>query len=39
LELSPDDKAAAEALAELSPMDESAPPPEGGGFLKRIFRR
>ena len=40
LELKPEDKAAAEALAELAP-EQGEPPPEdgGGGFLKKIFRR
>jgi TolA-binding protein len=37
LELQPDHKDAAEALAELGPKE--GPSHEGGGFLKKIFRR
>jgi curved DNA-binding protein CbpA len=39
LELRPDDKDAAEALGELGPKEDASPPDEGGGFLKKIFRR
>jgi tetratricopeptide (TPR) repeat protein len=40
LELKPEDKEAAEALAGLGTQKEEPPPaPEGGGFLKKIFRR
>jgi curved DNA-binding protein CbpA len=39
LELRPDDNKAAEALAELDPQAEAPPPEDGGGFLKKIFRR
>ncbi len=40
LELKPDDKEAAEALAELdTKKEEPRPPDKGGGFLKKIFRR
>ncbi|MEE8218394.1 MAG: DUF4388 domain-containing protein [Vicinamibacteria bacterium] len=40
LDLKPDDKEAAEALAELDAKKEEPPPPDkGGGFLKKIFRR
>jgi tetratricopeptide (TPR) repeat protein len=38
-ELKPDDALAAEALARIGTPDESPPPEEGGGFLRRIFRR
>jgi curved DNA-binding protein CbpA len=40
LELKPEDKEAAEALAELDTKKEEPPPEDGGGgFLKKIFRR
>jgi curved DNA-binding protein CbpA len=39
LELRPDDKEAAEVLAELDPEAELPPSDEPGGFLKKIFRR
>ncbi len=39
LELRPGDTDAAEALAELGPKEEAPPADEGGGFLKKIFRR
>jgi tetratricopeptide (TPR) repeat protein len=38
-ELRPDDARAAEALARIGTSNESPPSEEGGGFLKRIFRR
>ena len=41
LDLKPDDKEAAQALAELDAKKEEPPPPpdKGGGFFKKIFRR
>jgi curved DNA-binding protein CbpA len=39
LELRPDDQEAAEALAHLGPKEKAPSPEEGGGLLKRIFRR
>jgi curved DNA-binding protein CbpA len=39
LELQPDHKDAAEALAELGPKEKPPTPDKGGGFLKKIFRR
>jgi len=39
LELTPDDTSAAEALARIAPREEPTPPEEGGGFLRKIFRR
>jgi tetratricopeptide (TPR) repeat protein len=39
LELQPDHKEAAEALAELGPKEKPPSPDEGGGFFKRIFGR
>jgi tetratricopeptide (TPR) repeat protein len=39
LELRPDDAEAAEALAELGPKEKPPPSDEGGGLLKKIFRR
>jgi tetratricopeptide (TPR) repeat protein len=38
-ELKPDDAEAAEALLRIGTGNESPPSEEGGGFLKRIFRR
>ena len=38
LELKPDDTQAAEALARIDTTNES-PPEEGGGFLRKMFRR
>jgi tetratricopeptide (TPR) repeat protein len=39
LELTPDDTRAAEALARIGTADEPTPPEEGGGFLRKMFRR
>jgi tetratricopeptide (TPR) repeat protein len=39
LELQPDHTEAAQALTELGPKEKPSPPEEGGGFLKKIFRR
>ncbi len=39
LELKPDDTRAAEALTRLDTPNESPPSEEGGGFLRKIFRR
>jgi hypothetical protein len=38
LKLKPDDTQAAEALARIDTTNES-PPEEGGGFLRKMFRR
>ena len=39
LELTPDDTRAADALARIDTTNESSPREEGGGFLRKMFRR